>query len=305
MTPPQGPDSFGRAPGTTPEPDSFDEVVEARFRQSELTSEVVSATLWAFSCEGSIFDDEGSDTVVTAWIPDDTRAEAIIALNALDGVSARIARKKRIDWLQHYEQSLSPLLIGERIVVAPKPELIAASSRIAIIVPQEQAFGTGSHESTAMCLELLEALDLEGARCLDVGTGSGILAIAMAKLGAKKVFAFDNDVETWGVIDRNLERNGVDDGRIAVFYASAEALAGGRFDAVTMNILPHVIIELFPHVVPTVAGHGALVVSGILLEQRHAVIDRASSSGLTLESERRQGEWWAGLLRKQPSPTTG
>jgi len=287
-----------RAPGESPEPESFEEVIEARFHQSEITSEVVSATLWSFSCEGSIFDDDGVDVVVTAWIPEASRLDALEALNALDNVSAELRTKKKIDWLEHYEQSLAPLLIGERIVVVPREDLIESSSRIPIIVPQEQAFGTGSHESTAMCLELLESLDLAGATGLDVGTGTGILAIAMAKLGARKIFAFDNDVETWGVIDRNLERNDVGDGRIRVFYASAEALGRAAFDVVTMNILPHVIVELMPHVAPTMKKSGALIVSGILLDQRHTVIEHADSSGLTLTKELQQGEWWAGLLTK-------
>ena len=292
----------GRASEATPEPASFDEVVEARFRQSETTSEVVSATLWSFSCEGSIFEDDGHDCVVTAWIPDELRPAAIDALNTLEGVSASCVRKTRVDWLEHYEQSLAPLFIGERFVIAPRVDLAEGTSRIAIIVPQEQAFGTGSHESTAMCLELLESLPLDGARGLDVGTGSGILALAMAKLGAARAFAFDNDVDTWGVIDRNLQRNAVTRERVAHFYASAEALRGdARFDVVTMNILPHVIVELLPHVSPVIRPGGALIVSGILLDQRHRVIEQADLSGLTLEDERRQGEWWAGLLRKPVS----
>lgn len=299
MTSPKQPDEFERAPGTTPEPASFDEVVEARFPQSELTSEIVSAALWSSSCEGSIFDDDGTDTVVTAWLPDGHRAEALEALESIDGVTARLVMKERIDWLEHYEQSLTPLLIGNRLVIAPRADLVADSSRVAIIVPQEQAFGTGFHESTAMCLDLLETLDLTGACCLDVGTGTGILAIAMAKLGARKVFAFDNDIETWGVIDRNLKRNAVADGRIAAFYASADALGNATFDVVTMNILPHVIIELLPDVLPTLQNNGALIVSGILLEQRVQVIEHAELSGLMVAGERMLGEWWAGLLRKK------
>jgi len=292
-------DERDRASGATPEPESFDEVVEVRYRQSELTSEIVSATLWAHGCEGSIFDEDGHEMVVSAWFPAAGRAEAVDALNDLQGVNARVVQKRRIDWLEHYEQSLSPMLIGERLVIAPRADLAESSSRIAIVVPQEQAFGTGSHESTAMCLELLETVDLDGAVCLDVGTGSGILAIAMAKLGATKVFAFDNDLDTWGVIERNLERNDVEREHVAVFFASAEALAPrGAFRVVTMNILPHVIVELLRHVEPTIAKGGALIVSGILLDQRHRVIESAAASGLTLGDERRQGEWWAGLLRK-------
>ncbi len=297
MTESKQPDHTGRAPDDKPEPAPSEDVVEIRFHQSELTSELVSAVLWSTSCKGSVFDDDGFDTVVTAWIPDASRNEALEQLNALNEVTARVVTRERIDWLQHYEQSLVPIPVGDRFVIAPRPDLVEGSTRIPIIVPQEQAFGTGSHETTAMCVELLESLDIRAKRCLDVGTGSGILAIAMAKLGAAKVFAFDNDIETWGVIERNMERNEIGPGRIAVFYASADALAKGGFNAVTMNILPHVIIELLPHVAPAMAQDGALIVSGILFEQRESVIDAARRSDLALERERRAGEWWAGLLR--------
>jgi len=297
MTERTRPDDTERAPDETPEPAPSEDVVEVRFRQSELTSELVSAVLWSASCEGSVFDDDASDTVVTAWIPDAWRDDALERLNGLDGVTARVATRERIDWLQHYEQSLVPISIGDRFIIAPRPDLIEVSTRIPIIVPQEQAFGTGSHETTAMCVELLETIDVRGKRCLDVGTGSGILAIAMAKLGAARVFAFDNDIETWGVIDRNIERNEIEPGHIAVFYASADALANARFEVVTMNILPHVIVELLPHVATAIARHAVLIVSGILHDQREGVIDAAHRSNLTLEGERRAGDWWAGLLR--------
>jgi hypothetical protein len=86
-------DSAGRAPEATSGPASFDEVVEVRFRQSELASELVSATLWTSGCEGSIFDDDGADVIVTAWFPESSRREALEALNAIDGVAARIDRR--------------------------------------------------------------------------------------------------------------------------------------------------------------------------------------------------------------------
>jgi len=97
--------------------------------------------------------------------------------------------------------------IGESFIVAPDARLIPAGERRhPIIVPQEQAFGTGSHETTSLCIEMLEGLDIRGRRGLDIGTGSGILAIAMLRLGAAKVIAFDNDVDAYGPLRDNQIR---------------------------------------------------------------------------------------------------
>src|SRR5581483_80035 len=90
--------------------------------------------------------------------------------------------RPRVDWLQLYQQSLQPLFIGRSFVIAPDASLIPPDTgRHELIIPQELAFGTGSHESTALCIELLEELDLRGKRVLDAGAGSGILALAMLR----------------------------------------------------------------------------------------------------------------------------
>ncbi len=168
------------------------------------------------------------------------------------------------------------------------------------MIPQERAFGTGSHESTALCLEMLEKADLEGKRGLDIGTGSAILAIAMARLGARKVFAFDNDMETWEVAPKNLARNGVEEGRIGFFVGGIEALrARPSFDVVTMNILPHVIIPALPAVRSVLAPGGRLILSGIMTTQRDEVVAAAEAAGLRLVDEAARGEWWCGVVGRK------
>lgn len=203
---------------------------------------------------------------------------------------------ERVDWLEVYQQSLEPIVIGERFVVAPDAALLPRDTdRFTIIVPQEQAFGTGSHETTSLCIELLESLALQGTRGLDVGSGSGILAIAMLRLGAEKVIAFDNDVDAYGALRDNNQRNGV---AVMIFIGGIEALRGGAFDAVTMNIIPEVILPLLPQVVSRLADGAHLIVSGILLIARDTVVDAAHGYGLELVGEREKGEWWAGVFRR-------
>jgi len=161
------------------------------------------------------------------------------------------------------------------------------------------AFGTGEHPSTRGCLLALNSLALRRRfeRPLDIGTGSAILAIAMVRLGARKVVAFDNDVDAYAAMRDNRMRNGVAESTLALFIGSVEALRGGRFDVVTMNILPEVILALLEQVRTRMADGAALILSGILLSQRDRVVEGCRQTGLRLERENAKGEWWCGLFR--------
>lgn len=206
----------------------------------------------------------------------------------------RRVERNRVDWLERYQQSLRPLLIGQHFVVAPDWALLPDSGRHRLIIPQEQAFGTGSHESTALSIELLEEMDLRDAQGLDIGAGSGILALAMLALGARKVIAFDVDVDAFAPLRQNRSGNRFTARQMPIFIGGTASWRGGRFDVVTMNILPEVIIPLLPELRPHVAG--ALIVSGILTTLRDDVISAANRCGFRLERERERGEWWAARL---------
>lgn len=226
----------------------------------------------------------------------DTPADRAAAAALLREFETRALDRERVDWLDRYQQSLEPLFIGERFVVVPDPSLLPASADLTIVVPQEQAFGTGSHETTSLCIELLESLDLRGKRGLDIGAGSGILALAMHRLGAAKAIAFDNDTDAYGALRDNRIRNGVPDSAMPLFIGSVEALRRGAFDVVTMNIIPEVIVPLLEAVVRRLAPGARLVLSGILVGKRGDVIAAACTHRLALVDERRRGEWWAGVL---------
>ena len=252
--------------------------------------ELIQARLFLTAFTGST----SSDGKVEAYF--DTPEDRDAAAEMLGGFGLRTIERERVDWLERYQQSLEPIVIGERFVVAPDASLLPhGGERLTIVVPQEQAFGTGSHETTSLCIELLESLELRGRHGLDVGSGSGILAIAMLRLGAQKVIAFDNDVDAYGALRDNAMRNGVD---LDVFIGSVEALRGGAFDVVTMNIIPEVILPLLPDVVSRMADGAHLILSGILAVKRDVVVDAALALGLELAREREKGEWWAGLFRR-------
>ena len=252
--------------------------------------ELIQARLFLTTSTGST----SSDGMIAAYF--DSAEEREAAAQALSEFELQRVERERVDWLEVYQQSLEPIVIGERFIVAPDASLFPRDTdRFTIIVPQEQAFGTGSHETTSLCIEMLESIDLRGRRGLDVGSGSGILAIAMLLLGAETVIAFDNDVDAYGALRDNRMRNRAN---YEIFIGSVEALRGGAFDVITMNIIPEVILPLLPQVVSRMADGARLILSGILTARRDDVVDAALGHGLSLAAEREKGEWWVGVLRR-------
>jgi ribosomal protein L11 methyltransferase len=262
--------------------------------------EIVQSRLYLTTSTGSSSSEANGTTTISAYFDDaDERDEASRELADIAGIELHADDRERIDWLDRYQQSLEPLFIGERFIVAPDASLIPRdTTRHALVVPQEQAFGTGSHETTSLCVEMLETLDLAGKRGLDIGAGSGILALAMCRLGADQVIAFDNDVDAFAALRDNRVRNGVDDARMPIFIGGIEALRGGAFDVVTMNIIPEVIVPLLGDVKRHVVG--SLILSGILIIKRDEVVHACAEHGLEIVEERTRGEWWAGRFTLRP-----
>jgi ribosomal protein L11 methyltransferase len=275
-----------------------DFILDVSFDARDLALEdLVQSRLFLTQSTGSSSSEADGTSVVSAYFDSaHDRNAASAALRGVDGIELHATERERIDWLEHYQQSLEPLFIGERFIVAPDASLIPSdTNRYALVVPQEQAFGTGSHETTSLCIEILETMDLAGKYGLDIGAGSGILALAMCRLGAQQVIAFDNDVDAFAALRENRARNEVEPARMPLFIGGVDALRGGAFDIVTMNIIPEVIIPLLGAVKPHVAG--SLILSGILVIKRDEVVAACASHGLVLVEERSKGEWWAGVFR--------
>lgn len=266
-------------------------------RDTALEEDIQSRLYLTASTGSTSREVNGTATIAAYFDGPDERDAAVEALGDLDGVELHRTERARVDWLDLYQQSLEPLFIGKRFVVVPDLSLIPEDTdRLTIIVPQEQAFGTGSHETTSLCIETLESLDVMGKRGLDIGAGSGILALAMLRLGAAKAIAFDNDNDAYAALRDNRIRNGVPEEAMPLFIGGVEALRGGAFDVVTMNIIPEVILPLLGDVVPRVASGGSLILSGILVVKRDEVVKAAEGHGLVLRSELAKGEWWAGVF---------
>lgn len=205
------------------------------------------------------------------------------------------------DWLARWKEGLEPRRVGRRLVVTqPWNAVPEENDDVVIVIDPATAFGTGEHATTRGALAYLETAVREGDRVLDVGTGSGILAIAAVRLGAGPVIAVESDPDAMDNCRENLERNGVLD-RVTLECAAVDAawLAadGGRFDVIAANVLSGVLIPLLPDFAAALRPGGRVILGGILEHEADAMKAAAGVARLALADERVEGEWWTCLLR--------
>jgi ribosomal protein L11 methyltransferase len=213
------------------------------------------------------------------------------ALAFAPSLELRFWEQTDMSFLTAWREFFRPTQVSKRILVHPPWDVPATTQVVKVEIDPGMAFGTGTHETTRLCLRAIDdALDLPDANVLDVGTGSGILAIAAALLGAARVVATENDPVAVGIANENFERNGVSD-RCAASLTLLEDL-GESFDLVVANILPHTLSELHDGLLGAVRPGGTLVLSGILVRERDNVIDRFSDLGVD-PIVTQDGEWCA------------
>ena len=196
-----------------------------------------------------------------------------------------------VDWDAVYRHHHRPLLVGTRLLVAPPWAVPTASDREILVIEPGMAFGTGQHATTRGCLEAIEAIVLAGrvARALDVGTGSGILALALVRLGVSRVVALDLDPAALSVARENFARNAAP--RVGLVAGTAAAVRG-PFDLVAANLLADAVVAEAEALGAAVAPRGNLVLSGLLDTQVPRVL--AAYDGWRVVA-RHGAEGWATL----------
>lgn len=201
-------------------------------------------------------------------------------------------------WYRVCEEGFTPVEAGQRFVItAPWHVDSCQGQRIPIVIKPGSAFGTGYHESTRIALELMErAVDMLGSgfTVLDVGTGSGILAIGALKLGASKVFARDLDGTVASELEENLCLNGLD-GKVC--FEEGDLLKGfsGVVDLMTANILKEPLLSMLPQVKGVLSKGGLCVFSGLLLSERPEFLQALQENHMKVVADISQGDWWGVL----------
>jgi ribosomal protein L11 methyltransferase len=270
---------------------------------AELEDELLGE-LWALGCEGS-----WSQAVANC---ERVRLHAYFAADETPSaaeLAARLARRRGVtvaaaepvaprDWLAEWRDAARPIPVGARFLVDPREpgtvdRPVDAAGRWLLRLPARTAFGVGSHASTALAVELLETLDVAGDRALDVGTGTGILALAALRLGARAAVALDVDPAAALLLPAAQRLNG---SRLLAFAGTAGALgpaADGAFDLALVNVVPGEIAADLPRLGELVRAGGRAVFSGILVDESAAAAARIAAAGWRETARRESGEWIA------------
>ena len=273
-------------------------------------------------------EDEGTATgpiTVRAYLPVDERLEetrekleeSLYYLGMIQPLPAAVFTPiADQNWMEAWKEHYKPILIGKSLVIVPAWLAWPEPGRVAIKIDPGMAFGTGTHPTTQLCLELIEEATFDiresfdvsrfsniAYRVIDVGCGSGILSIAALKLGAASALAVDIDPESVKNSRENANINGIGE-ELLLGAGSVEEILEGKFafraaKLVVANILAPVIIRLLDSGLgDLLEPEGRLILSGILQDQAQGVVQAAQAKNLILREQRQMGDWVALLLRR-------
>ena len=200
------------------------------------------------------------------------------------------------DWQNGWRKYYHPMDIGKRLAIVPSWQEYD-TNRVKLILDPGLAFGTGGHETTSLCLEALDERVMGGERVLDIGTGSGILAIAALKLGAGSAEGVDIDPVAVRTAGENAALNGVAD-KLTVLVGDLSDKASGRYDIITANIVANAIISLAPAVPGLMAENATFIASGIIDSRKDEVIAGLEKAGLAVVEVKEKRGWECIVCKK-------
>lgn len=229
--------------------------------------------------------------------PEESPAEAIAFLSerfSAEGISHVIENTpcSDEDWTNNWKKYYKPFSVGKRLYVCPAwMEPGDVGERRVLLMEPGAAFGTGSHNTTRLCLEVLDSLIKDGDTVLDIGAGSGILSIAALLLGAKEAFAVDIDKFAAKTAAANAEMNGFLPPRYTAVCGDLADKVKGKYTVVAANIVADVIKRFIPVVGEYMTGDGVFLMSGIIDTRADEVLSCLSENGFTLSGRRDEGGW--------------
>ncbi|MDJ0916756.1 MAG: 50S ribosomal protein L11 methyltransferase [Woeseiaceae bacterium] len=236
-------------------------------------------------------------TRITALFDDSITVDRIVdslcaALGLPELPEHRLETLEDRDWEREWMVDLAPMRFGRRLWICPGDQDLGVEGAVTVQLDPGLAFGTGTHPTTAMCLEWLDQLDLGGARVLDYGCGSGVLAVAAMKLGAASADGIDIDPQALLATEQNARRNSVTVGII-----DDPAAISGQYDVLLANILAGPLVELANQLSEYVKSDGRLALSGVL-EKQAASVRKAYEHRIEFEEQKemhQDGQTWVRL----------
>ena len=256
---------------------------------------------WDFA-DINVLEHKGKVAVVKAYFAEEDNIEDVLAYvkerlselkeMGLDLGEAKVEHEKmhEEDWANTWKQYYKPSKVGEKIVVKPIwEEYEAKDGELVVDLDPGMAFGTGTHETTRMCIQALERYVKEESTVFDVGCGSGILAIAAAKLGAKLAVGVDLDPVA---VESSIENAGYNNlNNIEILHGNLVEVIDGKADIVVANILAEIICILTDDVKRVLKDGGVFITSGIIHDRVDMVCEKLEATGFEVIEKNRDGEW--------------
>ena len=256
---------------------------------------------WDFA-DINVLEHKGEYAVVKGYFSDEDNIEEVVTyvkekVKEIKDMGFDVGRGEVLvektheeDWANNWKKYYKPSKVGEKIVVKPIWEdYEKKDDELVVELDPGMAFGTGDHETTRMCIQALEKYVEKDSTVFDVGTGSGILAIAAAKLGAKKAVGVDLDPVAVESAKENVSYNNLDN--IEVLYGNLVEVIEGKVDIVVANIIAEIICILIDDVKRVLKQGGMFITSGIIHERVKMVTDKLEESGFEVIKVNKDGEW--------------
>jgi ribosomal protein L11 methyltransferase len=273
--------------------------VKAVFDKAPLDWSIYIDIFERHGCENTLQEDT-PPALSSAVVDVKGSGEVIRALkeDLLNAGATTVETRSLVDenWEENWKRFFHPRAVGKRFMIRPTWEEAPLSDRLEIVLDPGQAFGTGDHPTTRMCLELLERANVDGKVVADIGCGSGILSVGACLLGAAKVHAVDIEPLSVEVARENAKLN-----RVAFEASVGRGVAAvaeeGPFDIVVSNIISAILIQIAHEVASSLKPGGTWIVSGIIVQNWTDVREAAERSGFVLMEEIEEDGWVAAALR--------
>ena len=283
----------------------------------ELATDLISNIFYDLGLKGVVVEDpdikpvekwENTDAIrqddiaVTGYIPENKQSrknlklikEKLIGLEKKCGIfSKSICRTiDEQDWSESWKEFFHPIKITKKIVIKPSwQDYDANFDDIVIEIDPGMAFGTGTHPTPALCISMIAKYMKKGDKFLDIGTGSGILMITAARLGAQKVCGIDNDELAIDIAEKNLLLNGIENKNFKVMTGNLTDKVDEKFDFVSANILTETIMVLLDTVKSVLKKKSVFICSGIIEKNKDKVVEKMIASGFEVIEIREKEEW--------------
>lgn len=268
-------------------------------------SDIDLKTCYGDLIDESILNADKTVAAVSVFLPADVGVSDAVAFlrerMEADGIDGKVTLQgvNEEDWANNWKQYYKPIHIGQKLVIVPAWETYTpAAGEITVRMDPGMAFGTGTHETTRLVIGLLEDYTTPGDYMLDVGTGSGILAICASKLGAARCRAYDIDPVAVRVARENVAADGITNVTCDQSDLLRDVdLRQGKFDLVCANIVADIIIRMAPDIRRYMKADAVILCSGIIASRAGDVIAALTEKGLVLIDRREENDWCALVFR--------